>query len=139
MCGTMVIACVFQWKSMELNNMKYTLNLDANNYVLSIAHTQNDNIELDLSNYDLKHLSCYQLINGSLVLDEKKLNESKQEENKSAIEEQIATLKQELASFDYIGVKISMGVSTKEEYADKIAYTETLREKIRKLEDELAM
>lgn len=27
-----------------------------------------------------------------------------------------------------------MGVSTKEEYADKIAYTETLRKKIRELE-----
>ena len=38
-----------------------------------------------------------------------------------------------------IGVKISMGVSTKEECADKIAYTETLREKIRELENELAM
>lgn len=119
--------------------MLYTLNLDTDNYVLSIAHTPNDNIELDLSSVDLEHLSCYQLINGSLILDEKKLNESKQKENKLAIEEQIATLKQELATYDYIGVKISMGVSTKEEYADKIAYTETLREKIRDLENKLAM
>lgn len=117
----------------------YTLNLDVNNYVLSIAHTQNDNIELDLSSIDLEHLSCYQLIDGSLILDEKKLNESKQKENKLAIEEQMATLKQELATYDYIGVKISMGVSTREEYADKIAYTETLREKIRDLENKLAM
>ena len=116
-----------------------TLNLDENNYVLSIAHTQNDNIELDLSNYDLKHLSCYKLINGSLILDENKLNELKQKENKAAIEEQMTTLKRELATYDYIGVKISMGVSTREEYTDKIAYTETLREKIRELEDELAM
>lgn len=30
-----------------------------------------------------------------------------------------------------------MGVSTKEEYADRIAYTETLREKIRELESKL--
>ena len=118
---------------------KFTLNLDSNNYVLSIAHTPNDNIELDLSSIDLKHISCYRFINGSLILDEKKLNESKQKENKAAIEEQIATFKQELATYDYIGVKISMGVSTKEEYADKIAYTETLREKIRDLENKLAM
>lgn len=117
--------------------MLYTLNLDANKYVLSIAHTQNDNIELDLSGIDLEHLSCYQLIDGSLILDEKKLNESKQKENKLAIEEQMATLKRELATYDYIGVKISMGVSTKEEYADKIAYTEVLREKIRDLESKL--
>ena len=119
--------------------MKYTLNLDTNNYVLSIAHTQNDNVELDLSKYDLSHLSCYKLINGALILDENKLNELKQKENKAAIEKQIVTLKQELATYDYIGVKISMGVSTKEEYADKIAYTETLREKIRELENKLAM
>lgn len=118
---------------------KFTLNLDPNNYILSIAHTQNDNIELDLSLYDLSHLSCYQFVNGSLILDENKLNESQQKESKAAIEEQIATLKLELATYDYIGVKISMGVSTREEYADKIAYTETLREKIRDLENKLAM
>ena len=37
----------------------YTLNLDKNNYVLSIAHTPNDNVELDLSSIDLKNISCY--------------------------------------------------------------------------------
>ena len=64
--------------------MKYTLNLDTNNYVLSIAHTQNDNIELDLSLYDLKHLSCYRLVNNILVLDETKLAEiiAKEEQEK---------------------------------------------------------
>lgn len=53
------------------------------------------------------------------------------------IKEQIATLKQELATYDYIGVKISMSVSTREEYSDKIAYTEALRERIRELESKL--
>ena len=43
-------------------------------------------------------------------------------------------LKQELANYDYIGVKIAMGVATKEEYAKQIAYTETIREQIRQLE-----
>ena len=119
--------------------MIYTLSLDVNNYVLSIAHTQNDNIELDLSSIDLEHLSCYKFIRGSLILDENKLNELKQKENKAIVEEQMAALKRELATYDYIGVKISMGVSTREEYADKIAYTETLREKIRDLENKLAM
>lgn len=119
--------------------MLYTLNLDTNDYVLSIAHTQNDNIELDLSSIDLEHLSCYKFIRGSLILDENKLSELKQKESKAAIEKQIVTLKQELATYDYIGVKISMGVSTKEEYADKIAYTETLREKIRDLENKLVV
>ena len=50
----------------------YTLNLDENNYVLSIAHTQNDSIELDLSECDLRYLNAYQFVNGKMVLDDKK-------------------------------------------------------------------
>lgn len=50
----------------------YTLNLDENNYVLSIAHTPNDNIELDLSEYDFRYLNAYQFVDGKLVLDEAK-------------------------------------------------------------------
>lgn len=52
--------------------MKYTLNLDNNNYVLSIAHTPNDNIELDLSECDLRYLNAYQFSDGKLVLDDAK-------------------------------------------------------------------
>lgn len=48
-------------------------------------------------------------------------------------EMEIDELKQELSTYNYIGVKIAMGVATKEEYADKIAYTEELRAKIRVL------
>ena len=50
----------------------------------------------------------------------------------------LSWLKPNLTEY-YIGVKISMGVSTKEEHADRITYTETLREKIRELENKLAM
>ena len=50
---------------------------------------------------------------------------------------EIQKIKEELKTYDYIGVKIAMGVATKEEYADKIAYTETLREQIRELEKEI--
>jgi len=49
------------------------------------------------------------------------------------VEEQIESLKAELSSYDYIGVKIAMGVATKEEYAEQIAYTQTLRAKINAL------
>ena len=52
-------------------------------------------------------------------------------------EEQINALKRELEKYDYIGVKIAMGVATKEEYADEIAHTEELREQIRQLESEI--
>lgn len=47
---------------------------------------------------------------------------------------EIQMLKQELANYDYIGVKIAMGVATKDEYQEQIAYTEELRAKIRELE-----
>lgn len=48
---------------------------------------------------------------------------------------EIQMLKQELANYDYIGVKIAMGVATIDDYKEQIAYTEELRAKIRELED----
>ena len=50
-------------------------------------------------------------------------------------EEQINALKKDLEKYDYIGVKIAMGVATREEYAEQISYTETIREQIRELEN----
>ena len=47
---------------------------------------------------------------------------------------EIQALKQELANYDYIGVKIAMGVATAEQYKEQIAHTEKLRTKIRELE-----
>lgn len=47
---------------------------------------------------------------------------------------EIQALKQELATYDYIGVKIAMGVATTDDYKEQIAYTEKLRAKIRELE-----
>ena len=114
--------------------MLYTLNLDKDNYVLSIAHTPNDNIELDLSNVYPSYLNAYQYIDGKLVLDEVKKQSLIDESDKRRAEQQISLLKKELLNYDYIGVKIAMGVATKEEYAEQIAYTETIREQIRQLE-----
>ena len=114
---------------------KYTLNLDINNYVLSIAHTPNDNIELDLSSVDLTYLNAYQYSDGELVLDEVKKQSIIDERTKISTEHQILILKQELSRYDYIGTKLAMGVATKKEYAEQIAYTETIREQIRELEN----
>lgn len=50
-------------------------------------------------------------------------------------ERELDILKKELSTYDYIGVKIAMGVADKSEYAEQIAYTETLRKKIRELEN----
>jgi len=48
----------------------------------------------------------------------------------------IRELKNELVTYDYIGVKIAMGVATIADYATEIAHTEELRARIRELEGE---
>lgn len=73
------------------------------------------------------------LING--IYKDVEVAEPTAEELKLQKLQEIESLKAELATYDYIGVKIAMGVATKEEYADKIAYTETLRAKINELQN----
>ena len=115
--------------------MKYKLVLDKNNYLRSIEKSYSeDGYELDIVKMNLDFINCYKLVNDEIIFDEEKYDILV---NKNSKEQEMVTLKQELATYDYIGIKISMGVATKEEYADKIAYTETLREKIRELENEL--
>lgn len=58
-------------------------------------------------------------------------------EEQEEIRRQVDSLYMEIKSYDYIGIKIATGVSTIEEYAEKIAYVETLREKIRELSAKL--
>lgn len=99
---------------------KYTLNLDSNNYVLSIGHTKNDSIALDLSKYDLANLSCYQYMNGELILDEAKLSKNKSVEEKDKLIEEKSKLEAWLKNHDYIGTKIATGRATVEEYATEI-------------------
>lgn len=117
---------------------KYTLNLDNNNYVLSVAHTRNDSIELDLSKYDMNHISCYQLIGGALVLDETKLAKViKEEEGRERLFElsaEKAELEAWLKAHDYIGTKISTGRATIEEYATEIALMTEKAERINEID-----
>ena len=82
--------------------MKYTVSTDENNYVLYIANTPFDNIELDLTDIDLSHLNAYQLLDNELVLDEVKLNELISQEHQHEIDEEIFDLEQKLNSTDYI-------------------------------------
>lgn len=102
----------------------YTLNLDENNYVLSIAHTPSDSVELDLSKYDLSHLSCYRFINKTLVLDKTKLSEIIDKEEKDKTKQKLLSEKAQLETWlkehDYIGTKIATGRATVEEYATEI-------------------
>ena len=113
---------------------RYTLNLDVDNYVLSIAHTKNDNVELDLSKYDLNHLFCYRLINGELVLDEAKASRLKAEEEKSKLIAEKAELEAWLSAHDYIGVKIATGRATIDDYADEIALMTEKAERINEID-----
>lgn len=63
------------------------------------------------------------------------MNEKLRKLNRVDVKEEVYKLKEELKSYDYIGTKIAMGVATKEQYAEQIAYTEKLRERIRELEN----
>ena len=117
---------------------KYTLNLDNNNYVLSVAHTSNDSIELDLSKYDMNHISCYRFINGTLVLDETKMARViKEEEGRERLFElsaEKAELEAWLKAHDYIGVKIATGRATVDDYADEIALMTEKAERINEID-----
>ena len=118
--------------------MKYTLNLDLNSYVLSIAHTPNDNIELDLSDYDLSYLTCYQLINNKLVLDETKKAQLVEQENKQSLAQELSQCESRLKELDYIGVKIATGRATKEEYLTEIEEMNNLANRINEIREVLS-
>ena len=115
----------------------YTLNLDQKNYVLSIAHTKNDNVELDLSLYDLTNISCYQYIDGKLLLDENKLKELEALKEKDKLLQEKAELESWLSSHDYIGTKIATGRATIEEYASEIAEMTEKANRINEIDAEL--
>ena len=112
----------------------YTLNLDKNNYVLSIAHTQNDNVELDLSKYDLTNLSCYKYINGELVLDTEKLEELEALKEKDKFLQEKEGLEVWLKAHDYIGIKIATGRATVDDYATEIAEMMEKAERINEID-----
>lgn len=82
--------------------MLYTVNLNADRYIVSISHTKDDNVDIDLNLLDLRYLNAYRLINSEIVLDEVKKAEMVATEQQKAIDEEIADLKQKLNESDYI-------------------------------------
>lgn len=117
--------------------MKFLIHVDSANYVTGLELTTSENgVVVPDEVYSSQDQNCYKYIDGGFVFDRSKKEKL---DNLLRAQLEIEKLKQELTTYDYIGVKISMGVSTKEEYADKIAYTETLREKIRELENRIVM
>lgn len=82
--------------------MLYTVNIDANRYIVSVGHTKEDNIEINLDLLDLRYLNAYRLIDSEIVLDEARKAELVAAETQKAIDEEIADLKQKLTESDYI-------------------------------------
>lgn len=130
----------------------YTVNLDNNGYILSISHTINDNMDIDISKIDLNYLNAYKVINSEVILDELKKAELIAEEVHRNAEKEISELKQKLNETDYIFaqeleeisslsnpltfitdfIKILMSYSAK--YKDVISNRKVWRERIKELE-----
>ena len=94
------------------NYMKFLVHVDENNYVTGLELTTLENgIIVPSEVYNSQNQNCYKYINGQFIFDY-----SKKERLETILKNQIdiETLKQELATYDYIGIKISMGVATKE-------------------------
>ena len=118
--------------------MKYTVNLDGNNFILSVAHTANDNVELDLDSMELNYLNAYQLINGQVVLNEERKAEMEAEEEEAEKEELLAQLHQQLDETDYKIIKCSeyqlAGLELPYDITELHANRQAIRDEINKLE-----
>lgn len=131
--------------------MLYTVNLDENNFILSLSHTPSDNVELELSEIDLLHLGAYQLIDGSLILNQEKLAQLVSEEEREAKNEEIFDLQEKLNQTDYIVARafeevmsltnpltwiadvIKIMIKYSAQYAEQLANRKTWRERIEEL------
>lgn len=82
--------------------MLYTINTDENNYILSISHTKNDNIEITNIDDVGEYLTCCKLKGTTLVIDETKKAEYETSKSKRATEERKAELRKLLNESDYL-------------------------------------
>ena len=82
--------------------MLYTVNTDKNDFVLSISHTVNDDIDLDISTIDTNYLNAYQLVSNKLIMNQDRKNEIEEERQNKAKQTEIESLKKSLADTDYI-------------------------------------
>ena len=82
--------------------MLFTVNLDKDNFILSLAHTSNDNVDIDVEKIDMKYLNAYQILNGIVTLNEEKKAEMVEAEEQAEKDEEIAELEKNLNDTDYI-------------------------------------
>ena len=127
--------------------MLYTITLDEDNYITSISHTANDDVELDLEKIELVYLNAYQYIDGVLSFDEKKkaqiMEENEQADRFEQIEELYAQLKQsdedllefieELFSLKNPLTFISDMIALMKNYATLVATRQDIRQQIKQL------
>lgn len=82
--------------------MKYTLDLDEKNFVISVSNTVNDDFELDLDSLDLHYLHAYKKVDDKLILDKDKKAEIDKQDEQKIIDDEILDLQNKLTSTDYI-------------------------------------
>lgn len=82
--------------------MLYTVNTDKDSFVLSIAHTINDSIEIDIDSIETKYLNAYQLSGKKLIMNQDRKAEIMAQEQENAKQTEIASLKESLYETDYI-------------------------------------
>lgn len=84
--------------------MKARIEFDENNYIKRlITDNINGQYEIDENTFDFEHLYCYQLINDELVLDENKVKEQDEQNDK---DNEIFELEQLLNNTDYIIARV---------------------------------
>lgn len=82
--------------------MNYTINFDDNNFVLSIGHTSNDNIEIDNLDDIGEYLTCCKVDGKKLVIDGAKKAEYDTAKSKEKTEERKRELHKLLDESDYL-------------------------------------
>ena len=114
---------------------------------MSVGHTSNDTVELDLESMELEYLNAYQLLEGVAVLDEKKKEELIAEQEEQEKQFEIITLTEQLKSSDedmldfleqLFSFKnpltfISDMIGLMKNYATLVATRQSIREQIKEL------
>ena len=128
--------------------MLYTVSLDENNYIMSVGHTSNDNVELDLESMELEYLNAYQLVEGQAVLDEERKAEIIAQNEEQAKQMEIITLTEQLKAtdedmLDFVERLFSFKnpltfiadmINLMKDYATLVSNRQSIREQIRRLQ-----
>lgn len=131
--------------------MLYTVNTDKDNFVLSISHTSEDSIEIDIDAIDPAYLNAYELVGKKLILNTDRKTEIESQRQEEAKQTEIESLKKSLADSDYIIAEtfenvialnnpvtfisdfIKILVQFKSKYSDVIANRKIWRDRIEEL------